>query len=268
MSNTDTDVADIFALATDADTATKDTNHTENTPESAPADSSNDAPAALYPKVLRTLKASELTDGENPEGTYTIAEFAAYLTVLAIRAGGDLGDVVKDATIYNAVKGARHPLPVVLVFADDADTSDLSKAKVYLPIDEATAAWADRPTRGEGSNSDASKRSQDDLLTGLAKKTVELGKISERLARTQTQFNKAEKTVQKYHGWLSKFYLGSEIAEIEDTDESGNTVTRKQTQEEANAAALLKAVETRIDEIAAEEDAAKGSDIPDTEKSE
>lgn len=257
MSNTD--VEDIFALATDADTTSTET--TENPAESAPADSSADAPAALYPKVLRTYKASELTDGENPEGTYTIAEFAAYLTVQAIRAGGDLGDVVKDATIYNAVKGARHPLPVVLVFADDADTSDLSKAKVYLPISEATAAWESRPARGEGANSDASKRSQDDLLTGLAKKTVELAKIQERLTRTQTQFNKAEKTVQKYHGWLSKFYLGTPTAEI--TDAEGNT--RTQTQDEANAAALLKAVEQKIDEIAAAEDAEKNADIPDAE---
>lgn len=282
--STNTDVDAIFDLATpattstDTDTPAPATATTSATAEaSAPEGTANgpssDAaatnpanPGAVYPNVLRTYKQSEIKEGENPEGTLTIAEFAGHLTFENLtKKGQGLEGIVKDQNIYTGVK-AKKALPVVLVFADDADQHDQRNAKVYLPVKEATEAYENRPARGEGGAAAASKRDKDTLVTGLAKKTMELAKIEERLARTQEQRAKASATVQKYHGWLAEHFKGIAPVEVTETAEDGTQSTRMQTQDEANAAALRAEVEMRMDELALEEDNAKNSDIPDADK--
>lgn len=260
--STNTDVDAIFDLAADASTATPSStppqDSTENTPESNADASSADKGGALYPKVLRTYKASEVGEG-NPEGTLTVAEFAGHLTVEAIKAGAGVEGIVKDANIYTATKAARHPLSVVLVFADDDDQSDQKTAKVYLPIAEATEEYKARPTRGESSNAATSKRSQEELLDDAAKKAVTLAKTQKRFDRVKAQLDTVAGQMNKYHGWLAEYFKGTEIQDKEDGT--------PETQEEANKRALYAAIAERAAKIEEEEalkaDAAKNSDIPD-----
>lgn len=258
---TDTDVAAIFDLAADAMTTadadpttenTDNTDNTENTPESPD----------LYPNVLRTYTASEVGEG-NPPNTLTVAEFAAELTVRNVLAGAGATGVVKDANIYTGIKAKRHTLPVVLVFPDGADQKDQKAAKVYLPVKEATDVYDERPERGSG-NAAASKRSQDELLEDAAKKYLALEAIRVRLVRTQGQFDKTAKQMDKYHGWLGQFFLGTEVQEV--TDEDGTK--RLETQDEANKRALTTAITERAEKIEEEEAAksdAEKSDIPDND---
>lgn len=265
----------IFDLAADstpsAPTTTPpqdDTNSTNSTPTNTPQSnagaSSADATTSLYPNVVRTLTQSEAGEA-NPEGTLTVAEFAAHLTVENIKAGAGVEGVVQIGNIYTATKAARHPLPVVLVFADDDDQSEQKTAKVYLPVAEATAAYANRPARGEGGNAAASKRSQDELLTDAAKKAITLASIQVRLDRAKEQQNKAVSQLEKYHGWLAEYFKGTELSTV--TDENGEP--RPETQDEANKRALTAAIAERAAKIEEEEalkaDAAKNADLPDKE---
>lgn len=266
MTTNTSDVDAIFELAADSATSAQDTS--ENGTQTAAAATSAATGTGVYPNVLRTYKASEVGEG-NPEGTLTIAEFAGHLTLEAVRAGAGLEGIVDKATIYTGVRGSRHPLPVVLVYADDDDQSDQKTAKVYLPVAEASAVYKSRPTRGEGGNSSTSKRTLEELLDDAAKKAVTLAKTQKRFDRVKSQLDTVAAQFTKYHGWLTPHFLGSEILEIEETDEQGNVTKRPETQEEANKRALNDAIAERAAKIEEEEalkaDAAKNSDIPDAE---
>lgn len=262
---TTSDVDAIFDLAADSTSPSSSTppqdapNPTQapNTPENhaqSDADASSaDSGGALFPKVVKTYKLSEVGEG-NPDGTLTISEFANYLTVEAIKAGAGVEGIVDKQNIYTATKAARHPLPVVLVFPDEADQSDLKQAKVYLPVAEATEAYENRPKRGEGGNSTTSKKTQDDLLTDAAKRSITLASIQKRLDRAEEQKAKAVKLLEKSYLWLAEYYKGTEIQ-------------NEETQDEANKRALTAAIAERAAKLEEEEalkaDAAKQSDIPD-----
>lgn len=259
---TSADIDAVFDLAVDSTNTDTEQNSAANGSESDAETSAADAaaaaanPALIYHKVHATFYASEVPDGENPEGTYTVAEFAGHLTIAAIKSGGGLADLVKDQAVYNALKGTRWQLPVVLVFPDGADKSDhRNVSKVYLPIDEAMAAYDKRPARGD-SNAAASKRSQDELLTDAAKRAISLANITKRYNRVKEQMEKATALLAKSHKYLTEYYKADPAA-----------LEEGQTQEDANKALLNAAITERAAKIEEEEalkaDAAKASDIPD-----
>lgn len=252
----DSDVNAIFDLAAPSTPTTSDSVETDanavadtNADTATPAQNAAEASAAdtepestdLYPNVLRsyTVGTDHADLNTNPDGTMTVAEFAAHLTVENFKAGNMSADsIVKDANIYGGLKAKRHALPVVLVFP--ADSTDQKDAKAYLPVAEATEAYANRPTRGEG-NAATSKRTLEDLLTDAAKKAMALARITVRLNRAKEQHNQTTAQMEKYYGWLATFYK----------DETDPEAARKA------------ALDARIDELEAEADAAKNSDIPD-----
>lgn len=158
-----------------------------------------------YRNVVASLKAADVTAGENPvydgNPTMTVSEFAAYLTVANVSAkisAGEtpgLDEMVDRQKLYNAVKGVRSPLPVVLVFPDDS--ADDKDAAVYLPVALAEKAWNERPSRGETSPATSSKRSDDELIEDAAKKyqsltsaQARLAKLTEKVATLNTQYDK------------------------------------------------------------------------------
>jgi hypothetical protein len=235
--STDTNVDAIFDLAADATTSTPNTENTAEattTSESNAESTENAEGTALYPNVLRRYKASEIANGENPEGTLTVAEFAGKLTVENILAGKGVEGLVKDTNIYTAIKAKRSPLPVVLVLPDDSDND--RDAKVYLPEAEAREAYENRPERGTG-NGSASKRSYDELLEDAAKKFLALQAIETRLKRAQDQYGKANAQLEKYKGWLRPTHKDDE-----NPDES-----------------VVNAITAKAEELEEAADAAKGS---------
>lgn len=241
----DSDVAAIFDLAapsTPADTATTEADAPAQSDAAAPTEGEGTEVTDLYPNVLRTYTVG--TDhadiNENPPGTMTVAEFAAHLTIENFKAGNMTAEsIVKDPQIYGALKAKRYALPVVLVLP--AGSTDQKDAKAYLPVAEATEAYANRPTRGEA-NAATSKRTLDDLLTDAAKKLLYLNAATVRLTRAQEQVTKATAQMDKYYGWLAPYYK----------DETDPEVSRKS------------ALDLRVDELEAAADAAKNSDIPDS----
>lgn len=255
-------ILDLAAPATSTDNNTDNANTDENGTGSDAETSSESEGGALYPNVLRTLTASQAGEG-NPEGTLSIAEFAAHLTVEAIKAGAGVEGVVDKANIYTATKAKRRPLPVVLVFADDADQSDLSKAKVYLPVTEATEVYQERlKNRGDGAASASSKKTPEDLLTDAAKRSISLANVTKRYNRVAEQKAKAAKLLDKSYGWLKPYYKATE-ADLQ-TKEDGS----QETQEEADRRLLTAAIAAKAAEIE-EAEAAKAesekSDITDSE---
>lgn len=264
MSQSDIDaVLDLAAPVTTTDTDTSDTTtdpDADNTPESTD----------LYPNVLRSYKVGvdAPENGDNPDGTLTVSEFAGHLTISNFTAATDARTditpdlIVKDANIYTGVKAKRHALPVVLVFPADSD--EQKDAKVYLPTVEATDSYRKRPERGT-SNGSVSKRTQDVITTDGAKKLNALRAIEIRLRRTQEQFDKASATMTKYQGWLRPYFKDVEPSEVPATD---TEPARMQTQSEAVDAAVNEAFATRAAEIEEQEalaaEAAKNTDIPDS----
>lgn len=224
-------------------------------------DTANDP---LYPNVLRTFKVGvdAPEDGSNPTDTLTIPEFAGYLSVenfkTATTAGQPLSPelIVKDANVYTLTKGKRFALPVVLVFPADSD--EMSDAKVYLPIAEASEAYSKRPERGAGSAS-VSKRTQDDILADGAKKLIAVKAIENRLQRTIEQLGTATKQMDKYHGWLRPYFKDVAPVEIPATE---TEPARMQTVAEAVDAAVKDAFEAKAAELEEQVEAAKASDTP------
>lgn len=244
----------------DNDNATQDTSATA--PEGNADNSAEPNPGLIYHRVLKTLTASQVGEG-NPEGTFTIAEFANFLSVEAIKAGGGMNDLVPAANIYTASKGSRNPLPVYLVFADDADTTDHRNVlKVYIPIAEGTEAWNARPTKGE-SNASTSKRTKEELLEDAAKKLETLTGIQTRRKRAEEQEKKATAQFDKYLNWLREYYKDATPVEI--ADEAAENGKRMQTRDEAVSATVRDAIEGELEKLIAKREAEKGVDIPDAD---
>lgn len=197
---------------------------------------STEESTALYPNVLRTINADEYTPGTNPEGTLSIPEFAAHVTIENFKGGNlDPSAVVKDQAIYAAVKAKRYPLPVVLVLG--AESTDPKDARVFVPVAEAMAAWQDRPARGEGSAAAVSARSEGDLLNVSAKKFSALGKLQARLDRLTAQVDKTRAQHDKYVHQLAQ------VARVDDDVAAQRIADKAAELDEAEADAASEANE-------------------------
>jgi len=250
-------IMDLAAPATDSGTPdASSAPETTNEPAQSNADGST---TDLYPNVLRTYKVGvdAPENGENPEGTVTVAEFAGYLTLENFKAGNmTIDSIVKDANIYTGVKASRQPLPVVLVFPADSDAQ--RDAKVYLPLVEATEVFRNRPERGSG-NTNTSKRSQDEITTDGAKKLLALRAVEARLAKVTEQYRKVTEQMNKYHNWLRPYFKDVEVPATDPSD----TRTPEELRNEAIENAVNEAFDKRAEELEVEADAAKNADISD-----
>jgi hypothetical protein len=248
-------VDDVFDLAASADNTPEDS--TNESAQVDTTDNTNDDDAAstglTYPNVLRNLTADAVPEGQNPDGTLTVAEFASKLTVDNILAGKGIAGVVKDPAIYTGTKAKRHALPVVLVFPEGTtDFKDQSNVKVFLPVAEATEAYNTRPERGTGGAAGASKRSYDELLTDAAKKHIARESISVRYERAKEQLEKADAMLTKYTIWLRPGHKDAEPVEITVDGE-----TREQSKDEAINAAVQDAIQAKAAELIEAEEASK-----------
>lgn len=149
----------------------------------APRDSDENETEAKYGNIVATFD-----DGSEPDGLLTAKEFAAELTYQNFQNGLRGVDAMVDVqNVYNAMKGKRHPLPVVLV-----------GESALLP-QEAFEAWANRPVRGEGGSTvAASKRTDDDLLRLASEKRSAIIKMEARKARLVERLETAQKQAVAY----------------------------------------------------------------------
>lgn len=187
------------------DTATENANatDTQNTDSSNGTDNADDG--VIYPKVLVAYPHDSFPADEAPTGTATLPEFAGLLTLHLLQKNGmDPKNIIDKPVIYNSARAKRHPLPVVLVWAKDAE-GDQSKATAYIPIEEGFKAWEERPARGEGAttNTTSSTRPIEDLFKDAAGKRKDLEAMTARRDKLNERIAKATTQVEKYGKWLS-----------------------------------------------------------------
>lgn len=230
--STNTDVDAIFDLASDEASTGPDTTVTAQTDTEQPT-------KGLYPNIAETFSAADFGD-RNDDGLNAaylqVSQFASYLSIRNIQSGdfaSDLeGAMVKDNNVYAALKATRHPLPVVLVFADDVDPSAYTteeaqkSAKVYLNKVVAEAAWDERPVRGSGGTTVGSRRSDEDLLKVAGQKRAEVAGYRARLAVLNTKLEKGEKHLARYGDELTRRGLSWEkVDEFESNAEASKEIT-------------------------------------------
>lgn len=151
-----------------------------------------------YTNVLRTVSAADLDNGAAPEGCMSVTDFAAHLTMTAMMERMQKGETV-DATSYvnytnvlNACKAKRDPLPTVLV--QDADGS----VRPYIPVNEGTEAWNNRPVRGSGEGRATSGRLDDDKLIKVYRETKEA------IEKAENRITKANELLAKKRPLLER----------------------------------------------------------------
>lgn len=201
---------DVLDFATTADVS-DNTDNTESTDSTETEQNDQSGPSAIYGNVVGTYSESSLAGADAPtyngKTTLTVTDFAAFITVQNIQeklAKGETPgseDMVDRQRLYIAVRAARSPLPVVLVYPDGVEhtVENQKDAKVFVPSDEAVKAWSERPVRGEGTSK--SGRSDADLLDDAAKKFLERESNAKRLAKLQEKVNKINAQYDKYLMW-------------------------------------------------------------------
>lgn len=186
----------------DTNPAPTDTAATEAT-ENGESDNADDG--VIYPKVSASYNFDAFPVGEAPTGTATLPEFAGLLTLHLLQKNGmDPKNIIDKPVIYNSARAKRHPLPVVLVWAKDAE-GDQKSATAYIPIEEGFKAWDERPARGEGgstSTATGSTRPIEDLFKDASGKRAELAAVTARRDRLNERITKANVQVEKYAKWL------------------------------------------------------------------
>lgn len=174
------------------------TENTAENPEEADAE-------LIYPNVLASYDFDAFPAGEAPTGTATLPEFAGLLTLHLLQKNGmDAKNIIDKPVIYNSARAKRHPLPVVLVWAKDAQ-GDQSKAAAYIPVEAGFKAWDERPARGEGAtpNTTGSTRAIEDLFKDASGKRADLASMTARRDRLNERIAKATTQVEKYGVWLT-----------------------------------------------------------------
>jgi hypothetical protein len=218
--------------AANAETTNQDTNADGTGPDtSAPTTAPKD-PKKVYPNVLRTYKATDLPEGEQPTDAYTVRQFAARLTAQNLQnmdfsAPNAAEDAFVDPqNVYTWLRSVRGPAPVVLVFPvsteKDADGNDVEvvsdderEATVFLPWSEASQQYATRPTRSSGgaSTSGGSKKSEEELMDDASKKLAELQSAQKQLLAKQNKVNRLTTQYDKYQDLVArKFGITSDEA--------------------------------------------------------
>lgn len=155
---------------------------------------------AKYGNVLATYP-----EGAEVDGLMTVAGFAAELTFKNFENGlrGVEAQVVPN-DIYQVIRAKRHPLPVVLV-----------GDKAFIP-QEAFQAWAERPTRGEGTGASGSRRSDEDLLKLSAKAREELLKTENRIEALLGRRDKERKRLEKYSAQIFERFGENAWAKVDE----------------------------------------------------
>lgn len=216
-------------------------------------------PKKVYPNVFASYKASDLPEGEQPNGALTVKQFAARLTAENFKAI-DLSDpnlspnattdaFVDPQNVYTWLRAVRGPAPVVLVFPvsteKDAEGNDVEvvsdderEATVYLPWVEASESFKARPVRGSGGNSTAggSKKSQDELLEDAAKKLADLTSAQDQLAQKLKKVERLSTQYDKYKDLVARKFGITEDEAHAKTEEKVKEMTAAAEAAEENAA--------------------------------
>jgi len=146
-----------------------------------------------YPNVL-----CEVQDENDPNlaqygELLNSTDFSKKITFKLMIADGKGADgYVAAANVYAAMKAKRHPLPVVIV----AGTA-------LIPWDLGSAAWDERPVRGEGETASSGVLTDEELLVAYGRALATLDKRVKLLKRAQEVHDKFVALVTKRESQLS-----------------------------------------------------------------
>lgn len=189
-----------------------------------PAESSNGS-SNEWPKTLTDVPA-----GEIPDGCVTVQDFAARISAkLAeqkVAEGMDLFEAVAASQVlpqnfYNAIKRDKDPMPSVKVPTEGGED------RVYIPIDEATEWYLNRPARG-GSGA---PRSEEEVTSRLRR----AGSAKQKLDEMEARYEKFTARLDKQRSLVNRY--GELLAEDGKTWEEATRVFEEsaEAKEAANA---------------------------------
>lgn len=189
----DSGVTNATEATPDADnTDTAPVSNTDNsntdTDSSTPTETDDSATTPEYTNVVGTFASIEEAEASGQfERLLTSKAFADEVSVRNVMAGKGAAGLVPVQNVYNAEKGKRNPLPVVLV-----------DGTVYLPMPTALEVWDSRPERGEGTSTTTSGRLEDADLARLTFKAQDtLERDLHRLEVLQGKIERSRKIVEK-----------------------------------------------------------------------
>lgn len=144
-----------------------------------------------WPKVVDTT----------PDGVMTVQEFADHIKALLVEKLVNEGTPLYEAvasqsrvntnSVYQYAKRDKNPMPSVLVKTDEED-----EGRIYIPTEEATEWWMNRPERGSGVGPD--EQDVEKLLYKAGKKADQVFKLNRRLENVQETLDKQTKLRDRY----------------------------------------------------------------------
>lgn len=142
---------------------------------------------------------------EAPEGAKTVQEFADHIKALLVEKlvgeGVSLYDAiaqnsrVNTNSVYQYTRRDKNPMPSFLVRTTNEDGTP-GDPKIFIPTDEATEWWMNRPERGAGSTLAADDVEK--LLVKAGKKASQVADLEARLARVTAALEKQTKLRDRY----------------------------------------------------------------------
>ena len=140
-----------------------------------------------------------------PEGVKTVQEFADHIKALLVEKQVNEGTSLYDAvaqnsrvnpnSVYQYARREKNPMPSYLVRSTNEDGTP-GDPKIFIPTDEATEWWMNRPERGSGAS--LGEEDIEKLLYKAGKKAALVEKLLARKATLDAAIEKQSKLRDRY----------------------------------------------------------------------
>lgn len=190
----------------------------------APAQTTSE-PEAEWPKKVDSV----------PEGSKTVQEFADHIKALLVEKLVSEGKSLYEAvaadsrinpnSVYQYAKRDNNPMPSYLVSSvnDDGTPGD---PKIFIPTQEATEWWMNRPERGgSGTSGPTAEQDIEKLLYKAGKKANLLERLQVRLVALTEMVEKQSKLRDRY---------GERLEEAGKTWDEANAAFQNKVEEDAD----------------------------------
>lgn len=172
---------------------------------SQPEEPAQSAPAATDTPTQENTNEWPKTVEAAPEGAKTVQEFADHIKALLVERLVSEGVTIYDAvaegsrvntnSVYQYTRRDKNPMPSLLVKTTNEDGT-AGESKIYIPTDEATEWWMNRPERSTTSN--LPEEDVEKLLYKAGKKFALVERLEARRATLEGQIAKQTKLRDRY----------------------------------------------------------------------
>lgn len=172
------------------------------------------------------------TVDSTPDGVKTVQEFADHIKALLVEKLVNEGVSLYDAiaqnsrvntnSVYQYTRREKNPMPSYLVKTTNEDGTP-GDPKIFIPTDEATEWWMNRPERGSGAG--LGEQDVEKLLYKAGKKAALVEKLLKRKVALDEAIEKQSKLRDRY---------GERLAENGKTWDEANAAYQSKVEEDAD----------------------------------